>query len=564
VRARMCGLLFKLGQCATVMLLLCTFAVVNASERTSMPSTEGMVLTMGLVRHGARAPVQWQQFPTAMKWNTSNVWKCGGGGLTPNGAKGSYQFGQNLREWLVKPGFLNDSFAYWQVNATSLGAPREQLTTTAMLMGLYPAGSAELASDGKDAIPGGVQAGMYQNFPNTLPSGELLDSFYKCPAYEQLLNEKIASETFNSYEADKQGFFRNVERITGVNQPTPQFTEAKAGEVNRMSWWNKPLNAATMFSIGATWSTQKAQGIEMSGKPSQAMLNITAKMQGWYMEQKFNTPLMAKLGCGTLLNDMYNSMTLAVYEWNIDTNVEHPMDYSFYPKLKTYCASEMTQACMLTGLGVFDGVEPAYGSAIWFNLYNRTGDLEFCEKAAAVNPTLNDFGTLPGWFNEEYKSEVCHNRSSYLNYEVQLWYGTPYSASNPTLQLPLTNSGFGCTEPCTLKSFASAIKPLVLPVHRYEAVCNVQSTAASPGPPGAPTPPVTVDVTVPTATCPPAPTPTPYGIGWMISTFVLAVCVAALLVYAYMMSQQLADAKRVSGVSIGMAGYQSVDTAPKV
>ena len=85
VRARMCGLLFKLGQCATVMLLLCTFAVVNASERTSMPSTEGMVLTMGLVRHGARAPVQWQQFPTAMKWNTSNVWKCGWGGLTPNG-----------------------------------------------------------------------------------------------------------------------------------------------------------------------------------------------------------------------------------------------------------------------------------------------------------------------------------------------------------------------------------------------------------------------------------------------------------------------------------------------
>ena len=42
-----------------------------------------------------------------------------------------------------------------------------------MLMGLYPAGSAELASDGKDAIPGGVQAGMYQNFPNTLPSGEV-------------------------------------------------------------------------------------------------------------------------------------------------------------------------------------------------------------------------------------------------------------------------------------------------------------------------------------------------------------------------------------------------------
>ena len=32
---------------------------------------------------------------------------------------------------------------------------------------------------------------------------QLLDSFYKCPAYKQLLNEKIASETFNSYEADK-------------------------------------------------------------------------------------------------------------------------------------------------------------------------------------------------------------------------------------------------------------------------------------------------------------------------------------------------------------------------
>ena len=47
--------------------------------------------------------------------------------------------------------FLNHTYDQWQIASYTLDAPREDMTTMSFLMGLYPAGTAPLTSDGKEA-----------------------------------------------------------------------------------------------------------------------------------------------------------------------------------------------------------------------------------------------------------------------------------------------------------------------------------------------------------------------------------------------------------------------------
>jgi len=456
-----------------------------------------------------------------------------------------------LREWLV-PGFLNESMAYWQINATTMGADREQLTISAILMGMYPSGTAALTSEGKVSTPDAIQVSATQFLPNTMQGGgELLDGYYLCPRYTHLMNRLANSEIWRTYMAKKQQFVTELEAVSGVNQPHTRTPEGALDTTSRMKWWKEPLTAPAIFNIDETWSSESAQGLSLSGNPTDAMVKEAQEVTDWYMTQKFSHADMAKLACGSLLDDMHASMNLAVSTWNVPENVAHPQTFTSYSKFKAYVASEMTEVCLLSLLSANDGKEPPYGSVVWMTLYNHTGNYSFCEAAFDyVNDMpcpANKHSTTPCWteFDSAYKAQVCDNKTHTHNYEVQLWYGAVYESK----QLPLTGTGFGCTEPCTLKTFGNAIEPLQLP--SFTESCGIPSTPPGPpGPSGAAGAPGANGAAVTVITPSTSATSNLQDNVWFWYALAVTIIAVALGVYAFMLNGQLKMAMPRTGEQV--------------
>ncbi|KAJ7383669.1 mitochondrial acyl carrier protein [Desmophyllum pertusum] len=303
-------------RCCLILWLLQTATLSYADQKLRMVNV--------VYRHGDRSPTI--LFPSDMH---KNYWPQGLGQLTQIGMKQEYELGKFLKDRYVKEyQLLNSSYMFKEIYVRSSDMDRCIMSAQTQLNGLYPPQGKQIWRDNLDWQPIGI---------HVVPRAEdylLRPLDYKCPRYDELMEKSRQNKEYVDMAK------RNKEVLAYISMHAQtKVTLENAYQIHDTLFCEKSHNLTL-----PAWST--------NGTTWEAVRNMNDFDMMWC----FNTPEKAKLTGGSLVGAIVNNMK----------------DYlkSTSKKLHIYSAHDTTVAALLSALKVFDGISPAYSSAVMIELFS--------------------------------------------------------------------------------------------------------------------------------------------------------------------------------------------------
>ncbi|XP_020614615.1 prostatic acid phosphatase-like [Orbicella faveolata] len=279
-------------------------------------------------RHGDRSPVGF--FPAD---EHQDYWPQGPGQLSQIGMKQEYELGKFLKDrYVTEYKLLNSSYLLNEIYVRSSDKDRCIMSAQTQLNGLYPPHGKQIWRDNLDWQPIGVHV-----VPRT--EDYLLRPFdYKCPRLLELLAKSKEDKEY--LDMAKQ----NEELLSYVSTHAKmKVTVDTAHRIYDTLFCEKSHNLTL-----PAWSTN---GTTWAGLRNLSYFNMM-----WL----FKSPERAKLTGGNLVGAIVNNMK----------------DYlkPTSKKLYIYSAHDTTVSALLSALDVYDGIAPAYSSAVMIELFSDEND----------------------------------------------------------------------------------------------------------------------------------------------------------------------------------------------
>ncbi|RMX58966.1 hypothetical protein pdam_00014633 [Pocillopora damicornis] len=279
-------------------------------------------------RHGDRSPVR---FFKSDKYQ--NYWPQGEGQLTQIGMKQEYELGRLLKDRYVENNkLLNSSYLFKEIYVRSSDRDRCIMSAQAQLNGLYPPHRKQIWRNGLDWQPIGV---------HVVPKNEdyfLRPYDYNCPRLSELSKNSKQEEQYKN--------------MAKQNKEVLAYISAHAQQ-------NVTLD--NVWGIYDTLFCEKSHNLTL---PSWATNGTTweslRNLSEFEMTSLFNSPEKAKLTGGSLVGAIIKNMQGYLK--------------SDSKKMYIYSAHDTTVAALLSALNIYDGIQPAYSSAVIIELFSDEND----------------------------------------------------------------------------------------------------------------------------------------------------------------------------------------------
>ncbi|KAF0305623.1 Lysosomal acid phosphatase [Amphibalanus amphitrite] len=303
-----------------------------------LPPPAGAPDTLRLVhvlyRHGARSPVI--DYPTDPN---PDPWPIGLGQLTNEGKQNQLELGRFLRSRY--DGFLPELYHmnYTRVEATDVD--RCLMSAQANLAGLFP-------PRGEDVWDAEI---AWQPIPvHTVPvDDDLKLKTYKvsCPVYLQERDRVFASDEMAAIDADNSALYAYLTEYSGLDVSSVD----AAGDLYDTLWIDDGHNRTV-----PEWAHAVPPGCAAPAFP-----DLLRPLRDLQFALYGVTPLLRRLGGGPLLKDMLEHM-----QDSVDGRLEPPSR-----KLFAYSGHDNNVACLLTTLGLYNGLAPPLACAVLVELHEE-------------------------------------------------------------------------------------------------------------------------------------------------------------------------------------------------
>lgn len=279
-------------------------------------------------RHGDRSPVH---FFKSDKYQ--NYWPQGKGQLTQRGMKQEYELGRLLKDrYVEKQKLLNSSYLFKEIYVRSSDKDRCIMSAQAQLNGLYPPIGKQVWRNHLDWQPIGV---------HVVPKNEdyfLRPYDYDCPRLRELKEKSKQEEQYKN--------------MAKQNKEMLAYISAHSQET---------VSLDNVWGIYDTLFCEKSHNLTL---PSWAMNGTTweslRNLSQFEMTSLFNSPEKAKLTGGSLVGAIIKNM-----KGYLESESK---------KMYIYSAHDTTLVALLSALDIFDGIQPAYSSAVIIELYSDEND----------------------------------------------------------------------------------------------------------------------------------------------------------------------------------------------
>lgn len=255
--------------------------------------------------------------------------------------KQEYELGKFLKNrYVTETKLLNSSYLFKEIYVRSSDVDRCIMSAQTQLNGLYPPHGKQVWRDDLDWQPIGV---------HVVPKTEdyLLRPFdYKCPRLTELSAKSKQDKEYLDMAKQNKELLSYLSRHAKMN-----VTLGSAWGIYDTLFCEKSHNLTL-----PAWST--------NGTTWAALRNLTYFNMRWL----FNSPEIAKLTGGNLVGAIVNNMK--DYLNPTTTNNNKPTS----KKLYIYSAHDTTVTGLLSALNVYDGIAPAYSSAVMIELYSDESD----------------------------------------------------------------------------------------------------------------------------------------------------------------------------------------------
>lgn len=277
-------------------------------------------------RHGDRSPVS--SFPTDPH---KNFWPQGLGQLTQTGMMQEYKLGQFLKDRYVDK-LINSSYKFSEVYVRSSDRDRCIMSAQTQLNGLYPPHGQQVWRQKLDWQPVGV---------HVVPANEdyLLRPYdYNCPRLKEALKKS----------KEEPEYLKTVRKY----KKALSYISSKAG---------RQYTLDNVYQVRDALFCEKSHNLTLpdwalNGTIWEDLTNMDKFGFMWL----FNGHEKAKLTGGSLLGEFIKNMKA-----NLDPTSK---------KLYIYSAHDTTVAALLSALKLYDGILPAYSSAVIVELYSDGDD----------------------------------------------------------------------------------------------------------------------------------------------------------------------------------------------
>lgn len=353
----------------------------------------GLELVSVVFRHGGRSPVA----PLPINPFPHATWPQGFGQLLVNGTRQEYHLGELLKErYIINQTFLAPNYTRVQVYVRSTDYDRTLMSAEAQLAAWFPPGPNQTFNA---TIP-------WQPIPvHTVPQEEdnLLRAYgVNCPQYAALREADKHSPEYLQKEEENQEFFKELENETGLN----------------------PVNLSNIWRIqDILFVGHNSTGHDLPHWVKPGYMPRLKELSDFDMSLMFNSKEKNRLTAGIWLQKVLSDITEKA---NNDSDLADA-------KLFLYSSHDTTVACMMSALGVYDGIQPEYASAFILEL-------------------------------------ISDGNGTSKNYNVKLLY-RKFTGSDEitTLRVP----GCGNQSMCTLDEFKDLVTPLI--PDNWEEECGLTS-----------------------------------------------------------------------------------------
>ncbi|XP_044172917.1 prostatic acid phosphatase-like [Acropora millepora] len=298
--------------------LLCTHTVSYGKPELRMANV--------VYRHGDRSPVS--GFKTDIHMN---FWPQGLGQLTQSGMMQEFILGQFLRDRYVDK-LINSSYRFSEVYVRSSDRDRCIMSAQTQLNGLYPPHGKQVWRPNLDWQPVGV---------HVVPANEdyLLRPYdYNCPRLSEVLEmSKQEPEYVNTTKKYKDDL---------------SYISLHAGGSYSLS---------NMYQVYDTLFCEKTHNLSLPDWATNGTIwEDMRNMNNFGLMWMFKGREKAKLTGGSLVGEFIKNMKAHLEPTS--------------KKLYIYSAHDTTVVALLSALNLFDGIQPAYSSAVMVELYSDPED----------------------------------------------------------------------------------------------------------------------------------------------------------------------------------------------
>jgi hypothetical protein len=346
-----------------------------------------------LYRHGDRSPIH--IFPKSEHQKDS--WSMGLGQLTTRGMRQHFALGGLFRQ-LYGDDFLSDSYQITEIRVRSTDYERTLMSSYCNLAGLYyPRKDDQRWNSSIPWVPVPV---------HTIPTAQdimLIDSY--CPRYDQLEDELLQSPMVQLVVEENRDLFELLQQETGLPPP---------------------VNISNMWQIQDQLYCEEQHNLS---KPTWFTDTVRRRLYelndfGWRLKYYENE--LCRLRAGVLLQTILEHMQDVVNGTERDSG----------NKMIVYSGHDTDVAAALAALGIYNGKQPPYASAVLLELHQDDISRE--------------------WFVRTF----LHNSSVNENFEP----GPPYQLTLPH-----------CQDDCPFGNFTVFTEPSRMSRKDYEKACEPHS-----------------------------------------------------------------------------------------
>lgn len=325
-------------------------------------SEQTLRLVNVLYRHGDRSPAE--TFPTDPYQEDS--WPQGWGQLSKLGMQMQYGLGQFLGKRYQDTGFLNANYTRTEIYIRSTDVDRCLMSAQSDLSGLYQPLPEMQFNPNISWQPIPVHTKPKENDYLLRTDGT------SCPYYDELMAKELATDRVKKINDENKDFFQKLKKDTGVAED---------------------VTVNTVYKIEDPLFCEQAHNRTLPTWASDDVMLKLENLTNIGMALLFGTKELARLKGGPLVGKMISDM-----EQKSKNVTGTPI------KFFMYSAHDTTLAAFMSALGVYNGKQSPYASAVGVELWEDDATKSFNVSIWFRNSTTQE---TPFKLNLKDCSDMC-------------------------------------------------------------------------------------------------------------------------------------------------------------